>query len=99
MFYKRPIKQIPDARETSSYIAVSQSGSYSPAQMAKLIQEGKPITSNNVSEVFFDGTTGNGMNLLPEDRRGIDVVDAWNISKDAKQKLFNAYQKDISENG
>lgn len=59
-----------------------------PGEMYALAQQGKPITTHQLPDDYFDDGDARQTYDLPIDRiRGIDVIDCWNASKDAKSKI------------
>lgn len=66
---------------------------FTPAQMAKMAEKGIPISTQSADQ-FVDGSLNPSFDIPIEDRRGVDVNDVWNASKDAKAKIINAHRKD-----
>lgn len=59
-----------------------------PGEMYALAQQGKPITTHQLPDDYFDDGDARQTYDLPIDRiRGIDVIDCWNVSKDSKAKI------------
>lgn len=67
-----------------------QNLSYSPSQMAELTKQGNPVSSQIFDSFFSDGSQISNGYIAPENRRGLDIVDAWNLSQDSNDKLYRA---------
>lgn len=71
----------------------------SPAEIRELTNRGIPVNSQNAS-MYIEGTTSQGSFELPIDElRGADIVDAWNASRDAENKLVSAHRSDVRNYG
>lgn len=64
-----------------------------PAQIAKMSEQGIPITTQ-MSDQFFDGTLNPSFDIPLEEQRGVDINDVWNASKTAKARIIDAHKKD-----
>lgn len=58
--------------------------------MDALRRQGKPISAANLSADYFDGQDGRVVPLDPTEKRGVDINDAWNLTKDTQAKLSKA---------
>lgn len=58
--------------------------------MDDLRERGIPISSATLSDSFYDGVEGNTFDVPFEQRRFVDINDAWNHSQDMAQKLTKA---------
>lgn len=81
------------------YTEVSSGLALTPSQMLELSQSGIPVSSQMANDMFYDGDTSMRVHIDPLDRRGIDVVDAWNLQKSSRRKLMEAHNNDISDYG
>jgi len=81
------------------YTEVSSGLALTPSQMLELSQSGIPVSSQMANDMFFDGDTSMRVHIDPLDRRGIDVVDAWNLQKSSRRKVMEAHNKDITDYG
>lgn len=81
------------------YTEVASGLALTPAQMLELSQSGIPVSSQMADDMFYDGDTSMRVHIDPLDRRGIDVVDAWNLQKSSRRKLMEAHNNDISDYG
>lgn len=100
MFIKRfPKYRIADNRDKDYNIPTLNHKSYTPSEMATLTSKGMPVSTQIYDSFFFDGVTNVGSELLPEDRRGVDVVDAWELSQTANKKLYRAHKSDLNRYG
>lgn len=70
-----------------SATVVRQGLAYSPAQMAKALQEGRPISSPNIDRLFYDGKADPGFIVDLERKRGVDIAELWNEQKNIKSKV------------
>lgn len=66
---------------------VRQGLAYSPSQMAKALQEGRPISSPNIDRFFYDGKADPGFIVDLERKRGVDIAELWNEQKNIKSKV------------
>lgn len=84
--------------DSSAYQKTTNGLSMTPAQIKECVARGIPVTTANV-DMFVDGVS-NPSTVLPIDElRGVDAVDAWNASMDAKKKIAKAHISDISKFG
>lgn len=77
----------------NGYVKTTPGLAFTPAQMAKMAEKGIPISTQSADQ-FVDGTLNPSFDIPIEERRGIDVNDVWNASKDAKAKIIDAHKKD-----
>lgn len=66
---------------------VRQGLAYSPAQMAKALQEGRPISSPNIDRMFYDGKPDPSFIVDLERKRGADIAELWNEQKAVRAKI------------
>lgn len=78
------------------FIAVSSGLALTPSQMLEMSQSGIPVSSQMASDLFYDGDTTMRVDIDPLDRRGVDVVDAWNLQKSSRKKLMEAHNRDVA---
>lgn len=64
-----------------------------PAQMATMAAHGVAISSQNAAS-FNDGEIKPSWDIPIERKRGIDMADVWQSSKDAQSKLRKAHARD-----
>lgn len=84
----RPIKD----NETKQGLGIT------PSQAMELTQSGHAISLQNFNTVF-DGVTELTPPIDFENRRGVDMADAWNASESAKSRLIRAHRKDVADFG
>lgn len=58
-----------------------------PSQMAKLVDDGIPVSSSMLSGVFNDGVSNPSWDLPIDQMRGVDVAQVWNYQKDARSLI------------
>lgn len=58
--------------------------------MDELRRQGRPISVSALSQEYFDGQDGRIVDLDPMDRRGVDINDAWVLSKESRSMLSKA---------
>lgn len=87
--------------DSTAFIKVQPGLAMTPAQIQRATELGLPVSSASLSsDVFFDGYDGTGDIPLSVDMmRGVDIVDTWNASHDAKQKLMQAHKQDVQRFG
>ena len=90
MNYRNPFNspRVRFARVGSSPIKTQQGLALTPAMIADLTQKGLAVNSN-IANMQFDDGSPNPPGVPVEQRRGVDPVDTWNASKNAKAKLQN----------
>lgn len=66
---------------------VTQNLSITPSDMLEQTNHGFAVSSQLDSSMFSDGDTSPYVDLPLELRRGVDINDAWQASKDARQKI------------
>lgn len=85
--------------DDNAYIKTTSNLSTTPADIRRLVAQGIPVSSSNASS-FCDGVAGVGaLPLAIDERRGVDIVDAWNASRDAQSKLVSAHKADVKQYG
>lgn len=72
--------------------------SMTPADIQRCVQQGIPVSAANLDS-FIDGVDNPSTSLPVDELRGVDIVDAWNASRDAKKKLARAHLNDIKTYG
>lgn len=58
-----------------------------PSQMAKLVDDGIPVSSSMLSGMFNDGVQNPSWDLPIDQKRGVDVAQIWNATKDARNNI------------
>lgn len=58
-----------------------------PSQMAKLVDDGIPVSSSMLSGAFNDGVQNPSWDLPIDQRRGVDVAQVWNVQRDARRAI------------
>lgn len=89
--------KLADCKRQETEEAVQNDLAITPGEMYALAQQGKPITTHQLPDDYFDDGDARQTYDMPIDRlRGIDVIDCWNASKDSKNKLksFTKSQRD-----
>lgn len=92
------IKHFAKIRRRKGETVVQNDLAYTPTQMAKLVENGIPVTTHNLNpDLFFDGVPkGQGTFDLPLDRlRGVDVADCWQAETNIKKKAKQGLKKDV----
>lgn len=69
---------------------------YSVAQMVDLVKQGLPVNSVNVQSMMLQA--GQGVehptwDVSPEQIRGFDIADAWELQQLARNKIAGVYKK------
>lgn len=78
--------------------------SYTPAQMAKLSEQGIPVSMGNAAN-FNDGVENPEWDVAPDMQRGVDPADLWEAEQMVKEKMYRGYrgfvkkQKSKQQNG
>lgn len=66
-----------------------------PTRMYEMMQQGIPISTQNLSdEMFYDGDTNPSFDLPLDMQRGIDVADCWEASMDIKSRAKKGLKRD-----
>lgn len=63
-----------------------------PRDIAEATSKGMPASQSSIGS-FYDGDINPVLD--PLSTRGVDIVDAWELSKSANQKLVDSYNRDI----
>ncbi len=71
---------------------VPQGLAVTPTQVASMTERGVAVTAANGNLSSSEGVPDPV--LLFEQRRGVDIADAWNASQDAKVQLVKGHKKD-----
>ncbi len=71
---------------------VVQGLAVTPTQVAAMTERGVSVTAANGNLSASEGVPDPV--LLFEQRRGVDISDAWNASQDAKSHLVKGHKKD-----
>lgn len=80
---------------TVPYVYTEQNIAVTPSQIQQMVERGIPVSPSNASS-FIDGVPNPSFDVPIEHRRGVDVVDVWDASQDAKRSLIQAHLKDKS---
>lgn len=85
----------------SAFVKVQSNLALTPAQIQRATNLGLPVSTASLSpDVFFDGYDGTGDIPLSVDMmRGVDIVDTWNASRDAKLKFLQSHKQDVQRFG
>lgn len=75
-------------------VVVDPTLAMTPAQMDAMAKKGIPISTANLANQYFDGNPPDkcSFDIPVGDRRGVDIIDAWQAQKDARQNLSKAAQ-------
>lgn len=65
-----------------------------PAQMGKMVEQGIPISSQNISMTPKDGQPNPSWDLPLDQLRGIDPAEMWETSQVIKQRAKRAHDMD-----
>lgn len=79
--------------DTEPYVYTEQNIAVTPSQIQQMVERGIPVSPSNAS-AFIDGVINPSFDVPIEERRGVDVVDVWDASQDAKRQLIKAHLKD-----
>lgn len=59
---------------------------YDLHEVDALISAGKPVSNNSIQQLYFDGVENCKAELNPDDVRGVDMNDLWNLDEAAKSR-------------
>lgn len=82
-----------------SNCSVKDGLAYTPADMSSMQNHGYSISAQTFNSQFFEGFDTPPDEVPIEQRRGIDVVQAWEASKDAVSNVRRAQKHDIDTYG
>lgn len=85
-------KDNPDDIEVNGTLAIT------PAKMQKLSEQGIPISSQVINQVYFDGENNPSWDVPMDRKRGIDINDMWQHEQNVKTKLKRATKDAIKLN-
>lgn len=71
---------------------------FSISDMDKMRMEGKPISNANLSNDYYDGDVTQCTDVPFDRRRGVDLNDTWNASRQANQLLKSAHLQKVDIN-
>lgn len=71
---------------------------FSIAEMDKLRMEGKPVSNANLSNDYYDGEVTNSCDVPLDRKRGVDLNDTWNASKQSGEILKSAHLTKVDIN-
>ena len=78
-------------------VPVEQNLAMTPAQMYSLVQQGRPVSLQQLPlDNFDDGTSDPSFYVTMDKRRGVDIVDVWNKSQDLKKKYYQMSKNQVS---
>lgn len=60
---------------------------YSLSEINHMVQQGKPISLSNAENMYYDGSEQCTFDLPLDQRRGVDINDMWQHSKDVKKTM------------
>lgn len=95
--YKRKYHLVTPRLE-SDEVRTLANMAFSLPEMDKLRLEGKPISNQNLSNDYYDGSVTDDVNVAFDRKRGVDLNDAWNASKTAELSLRKAHASKIDIN-
>lgn len=77
-----------------SYETAVQNGlGVTPADMARLTQQGVPISSNNLGVTYQEGVKNSDFTVPAEYCRAVDIADLWNMKMSSRQRAKDVFQK------
>lgn len=80
--------------DSSAFQRVQNGLSMTPADIQRCVSNGLPVSTASV-DMFLDGVSNPSTVLPIDEMRGVDIVDCWNASHDAKQKFVSAHNNDV----
>lgn len=69
---------------------------YSVSQMVDLVKQGLPVNSINAQSMMLQpgqGVANPSWDVAPEQFRGFDIADAWELQQLARNKIAGVYKK------
>lgn len=84
--------------DSSAYLKTSNGLAMTPADIQECVKRGIPVSTDNVSQ-FVDGVDSSSQSLAIDEMRGVDIVDTWDASLDAKSKIAKAHVNDLNRFG
>lgn len=76
---------------------VEPNAAYTPSEMQKLANRGIPVSAASVPEnLFFDGFERAPNVPTIDHLRGVDAVEIWEKSRDARSKIVSAHLREVS---
>ncbi len=84
--------------DSSAYLKTSPGLAMTPADIQECVKRGVPVSTDNVSQ-FVDGVESASQSLSVDEMRGVDIVDTWDASLDAKSKIAKAHINDLKRYG
>lgn len=73
--------------------SVVQNGlAVTPSDVLRMAENGIPASAQ-MNSSFFDGSQKPGWDVPLEERRGVDIAQMWQSSKDIKQKFRDAHAR------
>lgn len=88
-----PIVDYPVSRDD---VKVLDGLTYSVSQMVDLVRQGLPVNSVNVQSMMLQpgqGVANPTWDVAPEQIRGFDIADAWEMQQLARNKIAGVYKK------
>ena len=97
-FYGSRCVRVPvvDYPVTDNDVKVLDGLTYSVAQMVDLVKQGLPVNSVNVQSMMLQpgqGVANPTWDVAPEQIRGFDIADAWELQQLARNKIAGVYKK------
>lgn len=86
------IRRYPLCCSTINYKLPQQNLSLSPSEIASLTERGFSASAGNLGLTFDPGSPNPA--LMPENIRGADPADLWQVSRASADKLVSAHKKD-----
>lgn len=71
---------------------------YDLCDVDALIKQGKPVSNHAVEGLYYDGVENCSSELAPDDVRGVDMNDLWNLSEGRKDRLRSLGVKSVDVN-
>lgn len=91
--YRVPVVDYP---VTEDDVKVIDGLTYSVSQMVDLVKQGLPVNSINVQSMMLQpgqGVVNPSWDVNPEQIRGFDIADAWELQQLSRNKIAGVYKK------
>lgn len=88
MFSDKPKKlKVAVAVRRENDVILNPHLAYDLRDLDALRRQGKPISVQNAESLYYDGSETCSFDLPLDSRRGVDINDMWNRSKDVRKTL------------